>query len=55
MSDLNKKIEEKINQLENLGIEVARLQKSLQEKQVEALKLDGAISALKELEGLKIS
>lgn len=47
--NLDKKIEEKQKQLEALGKELSQLQKVSQEKQVEALKLDGAITVLKEL------
>ena len=50
MKDLDKKIEEKIKQLEALGREIAQLQQLLQQKQVEAIKLDGAINQLKELQ-----
>ena len=50
MNDLDKKIEEKTKQLEALGKEIAQLQRALQEKQVEALKKDGAITMLKELQ-----
>lgn len=46
--DINKKIEEKQKQLEEIGKEIQQLQQALQQKQVEALKLDGAITALKE-------
>ena len=47
--NIDKLLEGKQKQLEVLGREIAQLQKVLQEKQVEALKTDGAISALKEL------
>ena len=50
MKDLPKLIEEKQNQLEVLGREMVQLQRVLQEKQVEAIKLDGSISTLKELQ-----
>ncbi len=49
MDNLKEKIEEKQKQLEVLGREIAQLQKALQEKQIEAIKLDGAINMLKEL------
>ena len=49
MKDLPKLIEEKQKQLEALGKEIAQLQQLLQQKQVGALRVDGAITALKEL------
>ena len=51
--NFKKQIEEKIKQLETLGKEITQLQRLLQEKQVEALKLDGAIAQLKELDDEK--
>ena len=50
MKDLDKKIEEKMKQLEALGKEIVQLQQLLQQKQIEALKLDGGITTLKELQ-----
>ncbi len=50
---LDKKIKEKTEQLEFLGKDIGKLQKILQQKQVEAIKLDGAINALKELQNEK--
>ncbi len=47
--NIDKLLEGKQKQLEVLGREIAQLRKILQEKQIEAVKLDGAISALKEL------
>lgn len=47
---LDTKIAEKTKQLEDLGKEVNQLQQSLQEKQLAALRLDGAITQLKELQ-----
>ena len=43
-------IKKKTEQLERVGKEITQLQRILQEKQVEALKIDGAITQLKELE-----
>ena len=48
--NIKEKIKEKTKQLEGVGREIAQLQGALQKKQVEAIKLDGAISQLKELE-----
>ncbi len=49
MKNIDEQIKLKIEQLNKLGREVNQLQQTLKEKQVEALRLDGAISALKEL------
>lgn len=49
MKNINKEIKKKTEQLEKLGKEVNQIQLILKGKQVEALRLDGAISALKEL------
>ena len=50
--ETKKLIEEKTKRLEELGKEIAQLQRTLSEKQVEALRVDGALSALKELNEL---
>ena len=50
---LDKTLKEKTKQLEALGKEIAQLQQTLQQKQVEAIKLDGAITALRELKQAK--
>ena len=47
--NLKKKIQEKTKQLEALGKDIVKLQRALQQGQVEAIKLDGAINQLKEL------
>lgn len=47
--ELDKKIKEKQKQLEEIVQEINKLQQTLQQKQVEALKLDGAITVLNEL------
>ena len=49
MKNIDEEIKKKTEALEKLGREVNQLQQVLQDKQVEALKIDGAISALKEL------
>ena len=49
MKNIDEEIKKKTEQLNNLGREVNQLQQTLKDKQVEALRLDGAISALKEL------
>ncbi|KKN16872.1 hypothetical protein LCGC14_0971600 [marine sediment metagenome] len=50
MKNIDEQIKQKEEQLNKVGREINQSQKTLQQKQVEALKLDGAISALKELE-----
>ncbi len=50
MKNIDEEIKKKTAQLEKLGSEVNQLQSILKEKQMEALRLDGAISALKELQ-----
>ena len=52
MKNIEEEIKKKTDQLNNLGREINQLQQTLKEKQVEALRLDGAISALKELNQL---
>ena len=47
--NIKDRIKQKTEQLEKVGKDIVRLQGLLQEKQVEALKLDGAIGQLKEL------
>lgn len=47
---IQERIKQKTEQLEKLGKTIVQLQKALQENQVEALKLDGAINQLKEIE-----
>ena len=47
--NLDKKIKEKQAELDKLGKEINQLQQLLQQKQVASIKLDGAISQLKEL------
>lgn len=44
------RIKQKTEQLEQIGKTVIQLQKTLQNNQVEALKLDGAINLLREIE-----
>ena len=50
MKNIDEEIKKKAEQLAKLGKELNQLQQVLQDKQVEALRLDGAISALKELQ-----
>jgi len=50
---IKEQLKQKEEQLNKLGNEIAQLQKILQGKQVEALRTDGAISALKEVRGKK--
>ena len=50
MTNIEKQLKKKIEQLEKLGKEIAQLQQVSRNKKVEALRLDGAISALKELQ-----
>ena len=50
MKNINEELKKKTEQLEKLGKEINQLQRTLQEKQVESLKIDGAITALKELQ-----
>ena len=49
MKNIDEEIKKKTEQLEKIGSEVNQLQQTLKDKQVEALRVDGAISALKEL------
>ena len=49
MKNIDEEIKKKTEQLEKLGSEVNVLQTVLKDKQREALRLDGAISALKEI------
>ena len=48
--NIKERIKQKTEQLEQTGRLIVQLQKALKEKQVEALKLDGAITQHKELE-----
>ena len=48
--NIKERIKEKTEQLEKVGKEIRQLQEALRGKQVEAIKLDGAITQLKEIE-----
>ena len=52
---IKERIKQKTEQLEKLGQTMVQLQKTFQEIQMEALKLDGAINQLKEMEGEEVS
>ena len=50
MKDIKKLLEEKTKQLEEIGAKIQGAEKALGQLQAEALKLDGAINQLKELD-----
>ncbi len=47
---IKERIKKKTEDLQGVGQLIGQLQKALQEKQMEALKIDGALTQLKELE-----
>ena len=47
---IKERIKQKTEQLEKVGQTIVQLQKATQQNQMEALKLDGAINQLKEIE-----
>lgn len=47
---IKERIKQKTEELEQVGKTIVQLQKAIQESQIQALKLDGAINQLKELE-----
>jgi len=47
---IQERLKQKTEDLQKVGKDIVQLQKLLQEKQIEALKLDGAINQLKELD-----
>ena len=47
---IKERIKAKTEELERVGQTIVQLQKAFQESQMQALKLDGAINQLKELE-----
>jgi len=48
--NIKERIKQKTEELEQLGKTITQLQKAIQESQIQALKLDGALNQLKELD-----
>ena len=48
---IQKRIEQKTEELDQVGKTINQIQKAIQESQMKAIRLDGAITVLKEMEG----